>query len=54
MIRYPLKRIFEEVAYLAYYLHWPMDSILSLEHRDRQKWVEEVGRMNKEISEGSR
>ena len=54
MTGYPSKRLFEEVAYLAYYLHWPMDTILNLEHRDRLNWLEEVGRINKEISGGGR
>ncbi|WP_174250415.1 MULTISPECIES: hypothetical protein [Streptomyces] len=29
----------EEAAYLAYHLHWDLDSILDLEHPDRQAYV---------------
>jgi hypothetical protein len=34
--------LYEEVAYVAYHLHWPHDQILALEHRERQQWVHQV------------
>jgi len=37
------------VAYVAYYLHWPLDQILALEHPDRQRWTEEVTRINRRL-----
>lgn len=52
-MRYPSDRLFEEVAYLAYYFHWPYDQIMQLEHAERLRWVAEVGRMNTRINEGS-
>jgi hypothetical protein len=36
----------EEVAYLAYHFHWPLDEILELDHAERQEWVDEVARIN--------
>ncbi|MGE0598878.1 MAG: DUF6760 family protein [Dehalococcoidia bacterium] len=42
IVGYPLEQLHEEVAYLAYYLHWQPDSILSMEHADRRLWVAEV------------
>ena len=50
---YPPDRLFEEVAYLAYHFHWPQDEILRLEHRDRQRWVAEVARINRRLNEES-
>ena len=44
-------RLYEEVAYLGYYLHWSLDEILSLEHPMRQRFVEEVGKINTQIGE---
>ena len=29
---YATDRLFEEVAYVAYHFHWPMDTILDLEN----------------------
>ena len=39
---YAPDRLFEEVAYVAYYLHWPLDTILDLEHRDRRRFLDEA------------
>ena len=31
-----------ETASLAYWLHWPLDTILDLEHRDRRLFLAEA------------
>jgi uncharacterized protein DUF6760 len=54
MMGYPSDRLFEEVAFLAYYVHWPHDEILRLEHRERQRWVAEVARINERLNEEAR
>jgi hypothetical protein len=33
-------------VYVAYYLHWSVDSILDLEHAVRRRVIEEIGRIN--------
>jgi hypothetical protein len=43
---YPSDRLYEEVAFLAYYLHWPYDQVMAIEHLERQRWVAEVARMH--------
>ena len=47
---YPLNRLFEEVAYLAYYLHWSHDQILQMEHHERRLWVSEVAKINQRLN----
>jgi hypothetical protein len=32
-------QLHEEVSYIAYHLHWPLDQLLDLEHQDRQRYV---------------
>lgn len=49
---YAADRLFEEVAYVAYHLHWSMDTILDLEHSDRLRFVEEIARINQRLTEG--
>lgn len=49
MVSYPLDRLHEEVAFIAYYLHWPHDQILNMEHRDRRRWCEEVSKINSRV-----
>ncbi len=39
MTRYPESGIWEEVAYLAYHLHWPLDDLLDLSHRHRVRLI---------------
>ena len=51
---YPLERIFQEVAYIAYHFHWSLDDLLDMEHRERQLWIKEISTINKEINESRR
>lgn len=48
---YPLERIYEEVAYLAYHLHWDADRLLELEHQERRRWIDEVASINRRLNE---
>ena len=48
---YAADRLFEEVAYVAYYLHWPLEEILDMEHPLRRRFVEEIGKINRHLSE---
>lgn len=52
-MRYPSEQLAEEVAYLAYYFHWPYDQIMQLEHAERRAWVAELGRMHTRLNEGA-
>lgn len=51
MMGYPLDRLSEEVAYIAYHFHWPYDQIMGLEHLERQRWVSEVAKINRKLNE---
>jgi hypothetical protein len=42
--------LFEEVAYIAYHFHWPYGQIMSLEHQERQRWVQEIAKINKRLN----
>lgn len=52
-MRYPSERLFEEVAYLAYHFHWSYQQILGLDHRERQRWVAEVAKINQQLNDGT-
>jgi hypothetical protein len=51
---YPLDRLYEEVAYLAYHFHWPPDSLLDLDHAERRRWVDEVASINRRLNDSAR
>jgi hypothetical protein len=47
---YLLDRIYEEVAFIAYYFHWSHEEIMNMEHRERQRWCEEISSINRNLS----
>lgn len=48
---YPLRSLYEEVAFVAFHFHWPPEQILHLEHADRRRWVQEISAINQRINE---
>ncbi|MFA5267467.1 MAG: DUF6760 family protein [Methanoregula sp.] len=50
MIGYPSDRLYEEVAFIAYHFHWSHDEIMAMDHRERTRWVDEISRINRQIS----
>jgi hypothetical protein len=51
-VTYAADRLYEEVAYVAYYLHWSREDILDLEHMERQRFVAQIGALNTRIQQG--
>ena len=49
ILGYPLAQLHEEVAFIAYYFHWPLREILELQHGDRRRWVEEISSINQRL-----
>jgi len=50
---YPTARLYEEMAFIAYHLHWSYMDIMNLEHSERIKWCKEISRINRKVNEGS-
>ncbi|MBA2380879.1 MAG: hypothetical protein H0V73_02100 [Chloroflexi bacterium] len=48
---YAVERLYEEVAYVAYHFHWGLDEVLDLEHPDRRRFIHEIARINRRLSE---
>ena len=42
MMRPSPEELLGETARLAYHLHWPLDTILDLEHADRRRFLREA------------
>lgn len=47
---YATDRLLQEVAYVAYHFHWPLDDILDLEHPLRQRFVDEIAHINRRLN----
>jgi hypothetical protein len=41
-----------EAAELAYHFHWPLETILDLEHPDRRRFLEEADAIHNRLSGG--
>ncbi len=50
MISYPLAQLYKEVAFIAYYFHWPHDQVMLMPHAERRKWCEEISDINGKLS----
>ena len=50
MTRYPLRQLQEEVAFLAYYLHWDHETLMQLEHEYRRDWVKQISELNRRVN----
>lgn len=50
-MRYPLERLHEEVAYIAYHFHWSYEQVMTLEHPERVRWVNEIAKINQRFNE---
>ena len=53
IVGYPLDRLFEEVAFIAFHFHWPFIDILNLEHGDRHRFMDEISAINRQINEST-
>ncbi|NJO40776.1 MAG: hypothetical protein HC769_02625 [Cyanobacteria bacterium CRU_2_1] len=51
--RYPLDRLYEEVAYVAYHFHWTHEQVLTMEHPERLRWVNEIAKINQRLNESA-
>jgi Family of unknown function (DUF6760) len=54
MIGYPSDELYGEVAFVAYYLHWPYDQIMQLDHCERRRWVSELSKINQRLNQAAR
>ncbi|MBB2948495.1 hypothetical protein FB565_008278 [Actinoplanes lutulentus] len=49
MSAYPVDRLYEEMAFVGYHLHWSHTELMSLEHAERRRWCAEISRINKRL-----
>lgn len=47
---YPADKIYEEIAFIAYYFHWSYESIMNMEHEERLRWCAEISKINKRLN----
>ena len=48
---YPADKIYEEVAFIGYYMHWGHDEVLSMSHMERIRWCKEISKINRKLND---
>jgi len=38
--------LYEEMAFVAYHLHWSREELMQLEHAERRRWCREISAIN--------
>lgn len=51
MATYPVDKIYEEAAFIGYYMHWSHDEIMTFPHRERVRWCEEISKINSKLNQ---
>jgi hypothetical protein len=49
MRAYPVKSLYEEMAFIAYHFHWSNSDLMQLEHRERRRWCKEITAINRKL-----
>ena len=47
---YPKEQLWQEMTFLSYYLHWPREDVMSLDHLERRRWCREVSDVNRKLN----
>ena len=48
---YPAEKIYEEAAFIAYYVHWSHDEIMNMSHLERVRWCNEISGINRKLND---
>ena len=47
---YPKEQLWQEMAFLSYYLHWSRQEVMGLAHLERRRWCHEVSEVNRKLN----
>ena len=45
-----INTLYPEVAIIAYHFHWSREECMAMSNRERRRWIDEIGKINKEIA----
>jgi hypothetical protein len=48
--RYPIDRLYEEIAFIAYHFKWSYRELMEMEHAERRRWCREISKINRRLS----
>jgi len=54
IVGYPLDKLYEEVAFVAFHFHWSESELLNMEHLERRRWAAQISRINEVLNKPQR
>jgi len=54
MRAYPVKALYEEMAFIAWHFHWAHADLMQLEHGERRRWCREISAVNRSLDGAAR
>lgn len=42
--------LYQEMAFISYYFHWPNKDVMELDHQSRRRWCNEISEIHKSIN----
>ena len=53
MRAYPVKSLYEEMAFIAHHFHWSHGDLMQLDHGERRRWCREISEINRRLNGAS-
>lgn len=50
MTIYPEEQLYQELSFLSYYYHWDYKTVITLDHRTRRRFCEEISAIHKQLN----
>ena len=51
MKAYPVRQLYEEMAFIAYHFNWSSAELMSMEHAERRRWCREISAINVKLND---
>ncbi len=48
----PAGELYRQLSFISYYFHWPLDEVMELPHLERERFCQEISRINRQANEG--
>jgi len=46
----PAGELYRQLSFISYYFHWPLEDVLELPHLERERFCQEISRINREAN----
>ena len=50
MKAYPVKSLYEEMAFIAHHFNWTYSDLMQLDHGERRRWCHEISAINRRLN----